>query len=126
MGKVLVVELSVAAAVLAAVACINWALGYMTCLVLVPLALACGSSSSNSSSSRMGRLLSVFVLVAFSPPALLVFLSANSAGVGLSGAFHRDWLLWLLRGSSWGTFMVVCGLYVPLWVLAAAASIMQS
>lgn len=123
MSKVVVVELSLAAAVLAAIACINWALGYVVCLVLVPLALV--SSRSNSSSGSLLR--HVLVVLACSPgPPLLLLLLPLVQRVGLSGLLYPHWQMgqWvyaLVCGSSWDTYLVACGLYLPMWCVVLAA-----
>jgi hypothetical protein len=125
LSKVLVAELSVVAAVLAAIACINWALGYMACLVLVPLALVSGTTSSSSSTSE--RMFRLSVLTLCSPLALLMFLAVQSPdfkpeGVGLVGSLLQvRWLQGLICGSSWGTCLVACGLYVPFWLLVGSS-----
>jgi hypothetical protein len=127
LSKVLVVELSVVAAVLAAIACIDWALGYMACLVLVPLALVSGTSSSSSSSSASERMFRLCLLMLCSPLALLVSLAAHapgskSGGVDFEGSLLQvQWWQGLICGSSWGTYMVVCGLYVPFWLLVGSS-----
>lgn len=121
MTKVLVVELSVAAAVLAAIACINWALGYVTCLLLVPLAMASGSRTSRASLLRQS-VKRFLVLVCCCPVSVLLLLSVLTPGVGAANALQPEWLWWLVRGSNWGTFMVLCALYLPCWLVVTVAT----
>lgn len=121
--KVLVVELSAAAAVLAAIACINWALGYVTCLLLVPLAVASSPSGMGRNSTLVERVVRAAVLLCCSPVAALLLLSVVTPGVGVSGVVDQQWLQWLVHGSSWGTYLVVSGVYVPYWMLVTACSV---
>ena len=117
MRKVFVVELSLVAAVLAAVACINWALGYVACLLLVPFVVG---SSAGGATSLNARAMQVVVLACCSPLSVLLMLSAWAPGIGLASTFNPAWLSWLLHGSSFGTYFVVCAVYLPCWLLAVA------
>jgi hypothetical protein len=97
----------------------------MACLVLVPLALVSGTTSSSSSTSE--RMFRLSVLTLCSPLALLMFLAVQSPdfkpeGVGLVGSLLQvRWLQGLICGSSWGTCLVACGLYVPFWLLVGSS-----
>jgi hypothetical protein len=158
-GKVLVVELSVAAAVLAAIACMNWALGYAMCFILVPLALTCsvavpGVASSTESSSQvrvptafslggptfLQRAVKAAAFVLCSPLFLLMLVSAWTPVLGIAGSENlgradlkmllnlrlhivdAKWWSMVVWSSSWGTYMVICGLYLPYWLLLFAAN----
>lgn len=128
--QVLVVELSVVAAALAAVACLNWALGYVACLALVPLALSCGTRApvartETGSSNRGGSkwkgpsVQSGFVLLLCFPVGVLSMLMLMS-GVNLT-AVHEvlGSLQWMVLQSSMGAYMLFWAVYAPFWCLSA-------
>ncbi|KAF8067126.1 Gpaa1 [Scenedesmus sp. PABB004] len=121
--RVLVAELSAAAAALAALACLNWALAYAACLVVVPLALGCTPPPAEPSGAggaagarRRGRRRAAAVLACCSPPAVAAALGvASGSGVGPA------WLAWLALRSSWGAWLVAWGVVLPFWGVAAWA-----
>jgi hypothetical protein len=129
--RVVAVEFSAAAAACAAAACLNWALSYVVCLVLVPLAIGCapgslvgsdasnnGSSSSSSSSKRSSVVRACLVLLCCSPVSVLLLLAALSNGV-IAAAALPQWLAGCVVGSSLGAYTAFWAVYLPCWVLSA-------
>eukprot|EP00879_Flechtneria_rotunda_P032149 GHRR01035308.1.p1 GENE.GHRR01035308.1~~GHRR01035308.1.p1 ORF type:complete len:582 (+),score=254.23 GHRR01035308.1:441-2186(+) len=113
--KVLAVELSVAAAVMAALACVNWALAYATCLVLVPLAICCvplpqqQPPSKGSSSSSSGD-----------QSAAANNIGTNKAGnAGVTNSSDRRWEA---RGVSVFVSVLLCCCPVAVLLVVAAVS----
>lgn len=118
--KQAIVQLSGAAAVLAALACLNWALAYVAALALAPLAITCGAGANGSGGS--GRAAALLVWALFSPPALLQ--AAYAASGHAQGALLQPaQLQWLLLESSDAAYAVFCGLYLPFWALYGGSAI---
>jgi hypothetical protein len=126
--RVVAVELSAAAAACAAAACLNWALSYLVCLVLVPLAVFCapgslvGSDASNnggsSSSKRNSVVRACLVLLCCSPVSVLLLLAVLSSG-GIAAAALPQWLAVCVMGSSLGAYTAFWAVYLPCWGLSA-------
>jgi len=111
--KLAVVQLSAVAAVLAALACINWALAFFAAAAAAPLAVAC---SSNSGTSRGSKVVAAAVWLLLSPPALLAA-AYNVSGHSPQQLLQADQLRWLVFESSGAAYAVGWGLYLPLWII---------
>jgi hypothetical protein len=132
--RVIAVELSAAAAACAAAACLNWALSFVVCLVLVPLAIFCapaslvssaagnavGSNAAQSgSSSKRSRLVGAsLVLLCCSPVSVLLLLAMLSSG-GIAAVVQLQWLAGCVVGSSLGSYTAFWAVYLPCWCLTA-------
>jgi hypothetical protein len=132
--RVTAVEWSVAAAACAAAACLNWALSYVVCLLLVPLAIGCAPPSTSSScrsavgsqqgtgsvskSHRGGAVKACVVLLCCSPLSVLLLLGALSSG-GIAAAALPQWLADSMLSSSLGAYTAFWAVYMPGWCLTA-------
>jgi hypothetical protein len=147
--KVLAVELSVCAAAMAAVACLNWALAYVTTLVLIPLAIFCvqyarlrggillqksnSTQDKNSSSKtltdqksssklRRSRLHCALALLLLGPVGMLMCIALVS-GQQLQPLQLADWLHSLVYDSALGTYMMFWVVYFPCWCLMIVSAV---
>lgn len=116
--KVRVVEFNIAAAALAAIACLNWAMGYVACLVLVPLACATSAATGNNTSGSWQAQLRLWIPCLCSPLGLLLMFAAVS-GDGVWSILQLQWWQWLALGSSSSAYMFCWGVYLPFWCLVA-------
>jgi hypothetical protein len=140
--QVKVLQLSITAAQLAAMACINWALAYATCLAVLPLSCCCswapqqqqqhleGAASGEGSIQglpaqaakqrarlRRAQACSRAAVLLWAPPLVLAavwLLSGNRAGLLLAA----DTWWWLLLESRITTYMMCWAVYLPAWSVA--------
>lgn len=136
--QVQLLMLSAAAAVMAAVACLNWALGYVSCLVLLPLSvagtasLAVADSSSKvgatvqqvNSKRMLGRLLEAVILALCSPPVVLMLMYAVSGYPPLQ-VFSMSSIWWLLLESRFTCYVMFWVVYLPFWSLTLLISLSE-
>ncbi len=134
--KLKVLMLSGTAAVLAAAACVNWALAYAICLAVMPLTTCCSwrghqrhwqpqqaeqqQANNKAALQRMwqpSQITSIVACGVCSPPVVLIclyLLSGHSPG----RLFQWQELRWLVLESRVTTYMMCWAVYVPFWALS--------